>query len=400
MALIGITSDPHLCKTLGTRTDAAGVNRRSIDIERAFSEVVDGFIRARVSVAVIAGDLFDMPRPPERVRQFVLRELQRLRAALPDVRIVILRGNHDSPGALADATAIGTTGMAVDGVTVIDRAQVEQVEAVPGVVLTCVPWMRSGPEFLAAVERLEPVEGAKNFAFLHCGLSSLAEYAAPDSDEQVLTPGLVPQGFDWTFVGHYHHYRVFPDLRLTFIGSPERMSVSESDSPKGFLILDTDTGVADFRPVAARTWYDTGIIDAAGWDGDRITAEVAALEASLPDWGDALVRVRIRNVAPEVYAGLDMLALRAIGARAWHDDISILAADTLMPSGEEGERRDGAPLLDDLGSEWDRHMAASGRDAGLAARIAQIGAAALGGENAKDALARIERALADTAAAA
>ena len=56
---IGLTADLHLDKRLGHRVGLDGVNLRSRDLEAATREVVDGFIREKVEIAVFAGDLFD-----------------------------------------------------------------------------------------------------------------------------------------------------------------------------------------------------------------------------------------------------------------------------------------------------------------------------------------------------
>src|SRR5206468_2366053 len=46
---------------------------------------------------ILAGDLFHAVRPTNAAIVFAFRELQRLRAALPDAPIVLIAGNHDTP---------------------------------------------------------------------------------------------------------------------------------------------------------------------------------------------------------------------------------------------------------------------------------------------------------------
>ena len=377
---VGLAADFHLGKRLGARTDAAGVNLRSRDLEAAVSRVVDGMVAAKVDVAVVAGDLFDAASPPEHARQFLVREVARLRAGLgPDARVLLLRGNHEHPSSLLAGTAVGTAALALPGVTVVDGYAVETV-LLPGLALTLVPWQQDDEAFLRAIEAVRPVEGAHNLLVLHCGLADLPEYAELRPGSQTLTRGLVPPGFDWIYSGHFHGHRELPDLRWTFIGSPERLSVSEVGTPKGWVLHEAPTGRRAFHPVATRAWYDVEPLDAAGMDGDRIVAAVRAIRDALPDWPEAIVRLRVANVAPDVYAALDMAALRRTCAEAFHADLAVRPADLAFAAAAGAEEAEGRPLLDDLGSEWSRFAATLiGRDPDEVAAVARLGAAALKG---------------------
>ena len=124
---IGLTADLHLDKRLGHRTDSGGVNLRSRDLESATSQVIDGMIREAVEVAIFAGDLFDNAKPSERTRQFLVGEIRRLQTALPESTIVLLRGNHDAAMSFVDATAIGTTALALPGVEVVPALRSDEL---------------------------------------------------------------------------------------------------------------------------------------------------------------------------------------------------------------------------------------------------------------------------------
>jgi DNA repair exonuclease SbcCD nuclease subunit len=375
---IGLTADLHLGKALGPRTDALGVNLRSRDLEAAFSQVVDGFIRNRVEAVVIAGDLFEKPKPPEFVRQFLVRELLRLEAGLPGVPKLILRGNHDATAHFGtEATAVGTAALALPGPDfIVADAYEPRVVDLGTVVITLVPWMRTDAEFVSAIENLDPPPGRCNILVLHAGLADLPEYSEMRPGSQTLTRALVPvDRYAAIFSGHYHMHHVFPDLRWTFIGSPERLSSTESRSPKGYLIYDTDSGQTSFHGITTRPWYDLERIDAHEWDGTRLIAELEKLRASLPDWDQALVWATFEHLRPEVYAALDVAAIRAIRASCFAEKIVFRADDTLFPGTDSA--LDG-PLLDDLATEWTRHLdTLSGYDPAKLARIRRLGDEAL-----------------------
>ena len=376
---IGLAADLHLDCRLGRLTDAAGVNLRSLDFEAATERVVDGLIRDQVDAVAILGDLFDIPRPSERSRQALVRAIRRLAAGLPGAPIILMRGNHDAaPGFLA-GTAVGTTALALPEVIVADAYEVRTVELADDVVLTLIPWMRSDEEFLSAIFGLDPVPGKHNLLLLHCGLADLPEFAESRPGSQVLTRALLPEGFEEIFSGHFHGHHKFPGLHFTFIGSPERLSVSEATDPKGYCIYDTTKRKLTFRPITTRSWYDPEVIDATGLDAAAITEKVESLISALPDYGQAIVRLRVRRVAPEVRPALDWARLTKLRAAAFYCDLQIEAADANAPvSGAdlETDPTDG-PILGDLVGEWEHWVGTLDRDPVERAALARLGSDAL-----------------------
>ena len=374
---IGFTADLHLGKTLGSHTDAQGVNMRSRDLESAFSQVVDGLIRNQVEAVVIAGDLFEKAKPPEFARQFLVRELLRLDAGLPGVPKLILRGNHDATANFGtEATAVGTAGLSLPAAnfTVVDAYQPRVVD-LGQVAITMVPWMRTDAEFIGAIESLAPLPDRHNILVLHAGLADLAEYADMRPGSQTLTRSMVPSDrFAAIFSGHYHSHHVFADLHWTFIGSPERLSSSEAGSPKGYLIYDTETERTSFYAITTRPWYALEKINAAGWSGVRLLSELNALRESIPDWNEALIWATFEHLPPDVYAALDNGAINAIRASCFAEKILISADDALFAESSSLE----GPQLDDLPAEWDNHVdTVSGQTPEMIARIRALGAEAL-----------------------
>jgi DNA repair exonuclease SbcCD nuclease subunit len=378
---IGLTADLHLDKRLGHRTDSGGVNLRSRDLESAASQVIDGMIREAVEVAIFAGDLFDNAKPSERTRQFLVGEIRRLQAALPESTIILLRGNHDAAMSFVDATAIGTTALALPGVEVIDGYGLTRIRR-GDLTISAIPWARSDADFINAIESLTPERGRKNLLILHCGLADLPEYAEMRPGSQTITRALVPEGFDWIFSGHFHKHRVFDDLRFTFIGSPERLSVSEAGEQKAFLTYESETGLMTRHPIVARSWYDLPAIDASGWDAKRLVEELEQLAREIPDWSESLVRVRIGGIDPIVYGALDIGRVNRVRAQAFHADIELRAADVFTQSGLSGAE-DETPILEDLEIEWPRFVerVAADREAGERSLLSELGSRALSGSS-------------------
>ena len=373
---IGLTADMHLDKRLGARVGADGVNLRSRDLEAATAEVIDGFIREQVDIAAFAGDLFDNAKPTERSRQFLVGQIRRLAEALPGCSILLLRGNHDAATQFSDATAIGTAALALPGVVVADAFE-PRIFTRDGVAITMIPWMRNDAAFISAIEQTTPIPNHRNILLLHAGMADLPEYAEMRPGSQTITRALIPSGFDHVFSGHFHGHRSFPELGWTFIGSPERLSVTEVGQPKGFLVYDTEARRFEQRVIRTRPWYDLGVINAADKDAPAVIAELEALAAAMPDWSESLVRLRIDNLTPEAYASIDAARVNALRARAFYADIEFRVKVPELAGAAAGDG-DGI-LLEDLGTEWSRFVDAYDPDRSPEERerLRRIGLAAL-----------------------
>src|ERR1043165_6771153 len=98
-------ADPHLGFRQFHRLTERGRNQREVDVATAFTRAVDGVIAERPDVVVIAGDLFHAVRPTNSAILHAVREFGRLQRALPDMPIVVIAGNHDTPRS-SDTTSI------------------------------------------------------------------------------------------------------------------------------------------------------------------------------------------------------------------------------------------------------------------------------------------------------
>jgi DNA repair exonuclease SbcCD nuclease subunit len=382
--LVGISSDWHLGLRAGSRSDDEGVNLRTRDFERAVIAVIDGFIAQQVDIAVIPGDLYDSSYPDERARQFLGAQLNRLMAARgAGLRALIAGlGNHDAKMIFDDPTAIGTAALSLGRAVVVDRGE-PVTTRIDDVAITVVPWMKSDEEFYRTIEGLRPEPGLQNLLFLHAGLAEIHEFSALNPGSQTLTRSQLPlDRYDWIFCGHFHKHRVFPDLRFTFIGSPERTSSAEIGTPKGYLTYDTDTRTTTFHPIPTRSWYTLGTLDATDWDATRILSELELARQGIPDWDQAMVWGKISHISKSAWDAFDVRAYKKLKASAFACEIETSFDDPALAS-EEGSGSSGAesadaPVLRDLPTEWAEHVAAvRTRKPVEIERIAALGLAAL-----------------------
>ncbi|MEH6437949.1 exonuclease SbcCD subunit D C-terminal domain-containing protein [Massilia sp. DD77] len=93
------TSDWHLGQTLH--------NFDRIYEHQCFLDwLVDTLVAERIDVLLIAGDVFDNANPSAFAHRQLYRFLQRAKAAVPHLQVVVIAGNHDSPGRLEAPTPL------------------------------------------------------------------------------------------------------------------------------------------------------------------------------------------------------------------------------------------------------------------------------------------------------
>ena len=99
-------ADLHLGFRQYDRQTARGGNQREADIAEAFRRAVDDLLLQRPDLILLAGDVFHSVRPTNPAILFLFRELQRLRAELPDAAVVMIAGEHDTPRSTETGTIL------------------------------------------------------------------------------------------------------------------------------------------------------------------------------------------------------------------------------------------------------------------------------------------------------
>ena len=85
-------ADVHLGRPFHMLGEKGAAQRRAL--EAAFTRAVDLAIAQRVDLVLIAGDLFDSPKPSSGIVELVGRDLRRLEDAR--IRTALIAGNHDA----------------------------------------------------------------------------------------------------------------------------------------------------------------------------------------------------------------------------------------------------------------------------------------------------------------
>ena len=331
-------ADLHLGSRQYHRQTSTGLNQREADVAHAFRRAVDQVIAARPDVVIIAGDLFHAVRPTNHSILFAFQQCHRLREALPDVPLVLIAGNHDTPRSTETGSILRlfeSLGMDV----VIDEAR-RLAYPTLGLSVLAVPHMS-----LIQSERpaLRP-EGSEphQVLVLHGEVEgifpsdrSAVEYGGAIVSREDLARG----GWSYVALGHYHVQREIAP-RVWYSGALEYVSPNPwgeladerqlGIEGKGWLLVDLPSGMVERRAVEpARKVIDLPHIDGAGLTALALDEALAAQLAGIPGGlVDQIVRQVLRNVPRHVGREMNYAAIRGYKAQALHFQLDLRRPET------------------------------------------------------------------------
>lgn len=299
----------------------------------AFTRAIDGVIEVRPDAVVVAGDLFHAVRPTNSAILHAVQQFGRLARELPDVPVVVIAGNHDTPRSSDTASIFGLLdemGCVYVADTSARRIAFPKLDlsilAVPHQALFETPRVilePAGPEThqVLVIHGETPGLFGEDHAVAEPGGALL-------SDDDL-------RG-DWTYValGHYHVQHKVRD-RQWFSGSLDYVSTnpwgelreqraSRIDG-KGWLLVDLDSGRIERRAIAApRRFLDLRWLDAADFAAPELDRLIAGAVSEVPGGiADAVVRQVVRNVPRAVARELDHAQVRAWKAEALHFQLDL-----------------------------------------------------------------------------
>jgi exonuclease SbcD len=274
------TSDWHLGQTLHNFD-------RTHEHQRFLDWLLDTIVAEQADALLVAGDIFDNSNPSAASQRQLYRFLQQARARSPQLDIVIVAGNHDSPGRLEapgpllEAHGTRVVGHVVrnsDGEIDLERMVVPLTSRDGGVQAWCVaiPFLRPGdvPRVEAgngldnaaidaylsgiallyqqayALARSRCTNGEAILAMGHCHM--VGGDSSPDSERRILIGGtealpasMFDPGIAYAALGHLHlAQKVGKQEHLRYCGSPIPLSFAEINYQHQVLRIDLDGGKA------------------------------------------------------------------------------------------------------------------------------------------------------------
>lgn len=327
------TSDWHLGQTLHNF-------ERGFEHQHFLDWMLATIAAEQAEGLLISGDIFDNANPSAASQKQLYRFLQQAKARVPQLNIVIIAGNHDSPGRLEapgplletlDATVIGFVPRLADGAIDLTKLVVPLKNKLGQIAAWClaIPFLRPGdlPRIDAETEGDPYMEGIALLyrqalahaltvrqpgqaivALGHCHM--VGGEISEDSERRIViggTEALSTSMFDpaiaYAALGHLHLAQsVGKQAHLRYCGSPLPMSFAEVGYPHQVLRVDLiGETVADITPLPVPRAVELLRVPQRPAPLDEVLAALAALE--LPANEDAqrqpYLEVRIRLDAPE-----------------------------------------------------------------------------------------------------
>jgi len=338
------TSDWHLGQTLHNFD-------RTYEHQRFLDWLLDTIVAEQVDALLIAGDVFDNSNPSAASQRQLYRFLQQARGRMPQLDIVIIAGNHDSPGRLeapgplleAHGTkVVGHVVRDADGSIDVGRMVVPLTGRDGTVKAWCVaiPFLRPGdvPRIEAAARegdgdgdgdnpavdaylsgiallyqqahelaRSRCANGEAILAMGHCHMTG--GDSSPDSERRILIGGtealpasMFDPGIAYAALGHLHlAQKVGKQEHLRYCGSPLPLSFAEIGYQHQVLRIDLDGGKAsDIVPLPVPRAVELLRVPAQPAPLTQVIAELVGLDLpALPLHERPYLEVRVLLDGPE-----------------------------------------------------------------------------------------------------
>ena len=309
-------SDLHLGYRQYQRLTPAGINQREYDVANTFRRAVERIIELAPELIVVAGDVFHSSRPTNAAILHAFRQFMKLRTALPDTKIVIIAGDHDTPRTTESGSIMGL--FESIGVDVASsepkRFRYEELDvSVLAVPDGHMPVLAPDPHF------------AHNVLVMHCDVDDVVPryYAELDRATVKISRGdLASTRWSYVALGHYHSHQRVADNAF-YAGSLDYTSLNvwfdlDEHPRKGFVVYDLEAGSASFEALEpSREFIDLPPIAAR----DLSVAEVnAAIQRSVErikgGIDDKVIRLVVRDIPRQIARELDHRMIRELKRRA------------------------------------------------------------------------------------
>ena len=246
------TGDIHLGRQFPSLRNKADEYRNQL--VRTFEKIIDLAVTEKVSLLLIAGDLFDANRIYGLTIGKVIRKLETL-----DIKVCIIPGTHDAYG----EDSIYRSLRFPPNVTVFTPGHSQQTYTdldltVYGLVPEGKAWQKSPLQGLTLAQ-----DSRFHVGMAHCSIRiggvAKNDAGAIDKDE------IAGSGLDYLALGHWHSFQDFSQGRTIacYSGSPEPIDMDQKGA--GNVVLVTlDEGKAGFQAVQVGTKKcDSVTIDAS-----------------------------------------------------------------------------------------------------------------------------------------
>ena len=329
------TSDWHLGQTLHNFD-------RTYEHGCFLDWLVDTLMAEDIDVLLIAGDIFDNANPSAAAHRQLYRFLQQAKARVPHLQVVVIAGNHDSPGRLEAPTplleahgtiVVGNVGRTPEGEIDLERLLVPLRGRDGAVRAWClaIPFLRPGdvPRAVTQDDALAGDPYLNGTALLYRQAFALAQsrctageaivamghchmvdgQSSQDSERRIViggTEALPATMFDpavaYVALGHLHlAQRVGGHEHRRYCGSPLPLSFSEVSYQHQVLRIDLEgPSVATVTPLPVPRAVELLRVPSKPAPLDDVLAALEALDLpAAPQHAQPFLEVRVLLDGPE-----------------------------------------------------------------------------------------------------
>ena len=291
---------------------------------------------------LVAGDVFHQVRPTNSAIIHAYVQFARLRTALPNVVIVMVAGNHDTPRSTETGSILRL--FVSLGLHVVD-AEPQALEFPEHDLMVLAVPLNQYPRPL-----MRPT-GSSRFNVLLLHDRTQGEYSGffgppPEVAPEIPEEELHVADWDYVALGHYHVYKspmrranVFYSGATDYTSSNvwgEKAEERETGvRGKGIVEHDLDTGTHVFHPLpASREFIDLPALSAKGMTTEELNeAIIEVVESAHGGIDDKVVRLVVYDVPRHVARQLDHKQLREYRRRALHFQLETRRPETIRSSG-------------------------------------------------------------------
>ena len=339
-------ADIHLGFRQYQRQTPTGINQREADVALSLRRVIDLVIQLKPELVLIAGDVFHTVRPTNPAILHAFLEFARLRRELPDARIVMVAGNHDTPRTAETGCILGL--FKPLGIVVVDGGPQWVNADEHDVRILAVPDMAQGRP------RLEPDPNARyNILLLHGEIEGVLPRYGRELERapmEISLEELGPHKWDYVALGHYHVYRAVAPNAF-YAGSVDYTSTNPwgelaeeremGIEGKGIIEHDLANNTHTFHALPPlRRWVDLAPLSGSGLSPASLDEMIRqALENCEGGIDEKIVRLVVRDVPRHILRELDHRALREYKRRALHFHLDTRRPEIVRP--EKGQAAPG-----------------------------------------------------------
>lgn len=291
-----ILGDPHFGGgySLGKIDRHSRLNSRLIDHGNTMDHVIDFMVDREATQLILTGDVFEHRRPEASQTAAFSERLARLTDH--GIHTHILVGNHDMIRAHNTTTIDMLRLLRLPNVHVwseIDSIYCDDPRGQMGINVIFFPF-RTRQMLQCSTNEKAVQHLIERLRYEVCGLENpgpkvlIGHFALQGAKSHALSmeahavselvlPLSMFGELDATVMGHIHQHQVLSkDPFITHIGSMERTDFGEVGQPKYFLVVDTDSGEAEYEffPLPVRPLHDISIDQTLAVPGKGVMADI------------------------------------------------------------------------------------------------------------------------------